>query len=70
MNSIKYVEHTINIFDLDIFKSKSIRTFEMVYLAEEALGDKLKLYKTENNPDEYIVDTQKGEDSICRSRLV
>ena len=70
MNSIKYVEHAINIFDLEIFKTKSIRTFEMVYLAEGTFGDKLKLYKEEKAPNEYFVDTKKGEDSVCRSRIV
>ena len=70
MNSIKYLEHTLNIFDLDIFKQKDIRKLEMVYLAEGIFGEKLKLYKQENNPDEFLIDTKRGEESICRSRII
>jgi acyl-ACP thioesterase len=70
MNSIKYLEHTLNIFDLDIFKQKDICKLEMVYLAEGIFGEKLKLYKQEVNPDEFLIDTKRGEESICRSRIV
>ena len=70
MNSIKYMEHTLNVFDLDIFKQKNIRKFEMVYLAEGKFGDKLKLYKKEINSREFLIDTKKEAESICRSRIV
>ena len=70
MNSIKYMEHTINVFDLEIFRQKNIHKFEMVYLAEGVFGDKLKLYKQEINPYEFLIDTKKGDESICRSRIV
>ena len=70
MNSIKYMEHSLNIFDLNIFKQKDICRFEMVYLAEGVFGEKLKLYKQEINPDEFLIDTKKGEESICRSRII
>ncbi len=70
MNSIKYIEHTLNVFDLDIFKQKNISKFEMVYLAEGSFGDKLKLYKEETSPEEFLVDTKKEGESICRSRIL
>ena len=70
MNSIKYMEHTLNIFDLEIFKQKNIRKFEMVYLAEGIFGEKLKLYKQEINSNEFLIDTKRGDESICRSRII
>ncbi len=70
MNSIKYIEHTINAFDLEVFKEKVIRKFEIVYLAEGSFGDKLKLYKEGINQNEYLVDTKKEGESICRSRII
>jgi Acyl-ACP thioesterase len=70
MNSIKYIEHTLNIFDLDMFKKNIIRKFEIVYLSEANFGSKLKLYKEEINSKEYLIDTKKDKDSICRSRIV
>ncbi|MCL1938927.1 MAG: thioesterase [Candidatus Azobacteroides sp.] len=70
MNSVKYIEHIINVFDLNMFKEKFIQKLEIVYLAEGNFGDKLKLYKREISPDEYLIDTKKGKESICRSRII
>lgn len=69
MNSIKYIEHVINIFDLDMFKNNRIHKFEIVYLAEGGFGDKLKLYRLDSTNGECLVDTKRGEESICRSRI-
>ena len=70
MNSLKYIEHAINIFDLNLFKEKFIHKFEIVFLAEGMFGDKLKLYKQNLSENEYLIDTKKGEESICRSRII
>lgn len=70
MNSIKYIEHIINVFDLDMFKNKMIRKFEIVYLAEGSFGQKLKLFQSQPSEKEYIIDTKREEESICRSRII
>jgi acyl-ACP thioesterase len=70
MNSVKYIEHAVNTFDLDMFKEKIIHKFEIVFLAEGMFGDKLKLYKQNLSENEYIIDTKKGEESICRCRII
>ena len=69
-NSAKYIEHTIDVFDLDFFKEKFIRKFEIVFLAEGMFNDKLKLYMQNSTENEYLIDTKKGEESVCRSRIV
>ena len=70
MNSLKYIEHSINIFDLNVFKEKFIQKFEIVFLAEGMFGDKLKLYMQSLSENEYIIDTKKGDESICRCRII
>jgi len=70
MSSIKYIEHIIDVFDLDMFKEKFIHKFDIVYLAEGRFGDKLKLYRQSISENEYIIDTKKDNNSICRSRIV
>jgi len=70
MNSIKYIEHAINVFDLNKFKEKFIHKFEIVFLAEGMFGDKLKLYVQNLSEDEYLIDTKKGEESVCRIRII
>ena len=70
MNSAKYIEHAINTFDLDIFREKFIHKFEIVFLAEGMFSDKLKLYKHNLSENEYIIDTKKGDESVCRIRII
>ncbi|MDR2843431.1 MAG: acyl-[acyl-carrier-protein] thioesterase [Candidatus Symbiothrix sp.] len=70
MNSIKYIEHALNIFDLSVFKEKYISRFEIVYLMEGVFGDELNLYKQDITGNESIIDTKKGEESVCRCRIV
>jgi acyl-ACP thioesterase len=70
MNAVKYIEHAINIFDLNMFKEKLIHKFDIVYLAEGLFGDKIKLYKQSLSENEHIIDTKKGEESVCRSRII
>jgi acyl-ACP thioesterase len=69
MNSAKYIEHAVNTFDLNMFKEKFIHKFEIVFLAEGMFGDKLKLYKQSFSENEYTIDTKKGDESVCRSRI-
>jgi acyl-ACP thioesterase len=69
MNSVKYIEHVINVFDLSVFREKQIHRFEIVYLQEGIFGNKLKLYKAQISESECLVDTKKGQESICRSRI-
>ena len=70
VSSTKYIEHVTNIFDLNIFRKKFIHKFEIVFLVEGMFGDKLKLYVQNLSENEYIIDTKKGEESICRSRII
>jgi acyl-ACP thioesterase len=70
MNSIKYIEHIVNVFDLARFRDKIIHRFDIIYLAEGVFGDKLKLYKRNVSEDESLIDTRRGEESVCRSRII
>lgn len=69
MNSIKYIEHTIDTFEQEMFRKGSIGSFEIAYLAEGAFGDLLEVYREETAPGEFLVDTKKGEQSICRCKI-
>lgn len=70
MNSVKYIEHTLNVFGLELFDHKRISRFDMVYLQEGHFGEKLKIYVSPQKGDEYIIDTKKNNESICRARIV
>ncbi|MDR2496155.1 MAG: acyl-[acyl-carrier-protein] thioesterase [Tannerellaceae bacterium] len=70
MNSIKYIEHVVNLFDMEMFRNSQIRKFDITYLAEGMFGDRLELFMQAAGASEYLVDTRKGSDSLCRSRII
>jgi acyl-ACP thioesterase len=70
MNSIKYIEHIVDVFGLTQFREKMIHRFDIIFLAEGIFGDKLKLYKRDISGDESLIDTRRGEESVCRGRII
>lgn len=45
VNSIRYIEHILDLFPIDLYKSKRIQRFEMAYVAESYYGDELSFLK-------------------------
>lgn len=50
INSVKYIEHVLDLFDLDYYKTHFLQRFEIAYVAESHQGDLLNFYleKVEN----------------------
>lgn len=70
-NSIKYIEHILNLFDLDFFRRKEIHRFEINYLAEGRYGMELSLHKKELAPDRYVASVCDPEGkAVCRAAVV
>lgn len=73
VNSIKYIEHVLDIFPLPYYKEYLLYRFEIAYVAESYYGDILKLYKEEIGENEYEVRISKvaGDDEVecCRVSL-
>ena len=51
INSVKYIEHVLDLFDLDYYKTHFLQRFEIAYVAESHQGDLLNFYleKVEND---------------------
>ena len=76
VNSIKYIEHVLDLFSKDWYAAHTIRRFEMAYVAESYFGDVLSFFREENEDGTYDVDVRKnvgGEtpdgEAVCRSKL-
>lgn len=70
LNSIKYMEHLLNLFGIDMYKEKEIRRFEIAYQAEGKYGMKLSLYKKETALNNYVTSICDEEGKvICRARI-
>lgn len=71
VNSIKYIEHILDLFPIEIFKEKRIKRFEMAYVAESYYGDVLSFYKEEVNENTYDIEVKKnGKEIVCRSKVI
>ncbi|MDR0575493.1 MAG: acyl-[acyl-carrier-protein] thioesterase [Tannerella sp.] len=66
-NSIKYMEHLLDLFELDLFREKEVRRFEISYLSEGRYGMPLTLHKKETEPDKYQMAICFEEKAICRA---
>ena len=76
INSVKYIEHVLDLWDLDWYREHTIKRFEIAYVAEAHAGDRLSLYKEQTGEQEYCVrivktDVATGEEiETCRSKVV
>ncbi len=71
VNSVKYIEHILDTFGLEIFREKCIHRFEMAYVAESYYGDTLSFYRTQVSENEFDVEVKKNNAEVCvRSKII
>ena len=71
VNSIKYIEHILDLFPMETFKDKQIKRFEMVYVAESYYGDTLLFYKEEKEDGSIDIEVRKASNEVVvRSKVV
>ena len=70
INSVKYIEHVLDLWDIDWYREHAIKRFEIAYVAEAHQGDRLSFYKEQIAEKEYCVRICK-EDNVetCRSKV-
>lgn len=66
-NSIKYMEHLLDLFEPDVFRKKEISRFEIAYLSEGLYGMPLTLHKKEIDPNRYSLAICHEEKPICKA---
>ena len=54
INSVKYIEHILDLFDLDYYKTHFLQRFEIAYVAESHQGDQLHFYLEETGETEKM----------------
>jgi acyl-ACP thioesterase len=71
VNSIRYIEHILDLFPIERYKRQRIRRFEMAYVAESYYGDELTFMVDEVGTNELNVEVVKnGEEVVCRSKIL
>jgi acyl-ACP thioesterase len=69
LNSMKYIEHFIDLFDLDLFKEKEIRRFEINYISEVRYGSSINLVKKEEQENVFILEMKDDDTIVSASRV-
>lgn len=70
VNSIRYIEHILDLFPIEVYRAKRIRRFEMAYVAESYCGDELSFFMDDAGEDVYQVEVRKnGGEVVCRSKV-
>ena len=68
---VRYIEHIMDLFPIEMYKEKRIRRFEMAYVAESYYGDELTLYKDELGDGAFDIEVKKnGSEVVCRSKVI
>lgn len=69
LNSIKYMEHLLDMFDIGMFREKSVSRFEIAYQSEGKYGMHLDLHVAESNSGKYDMAICHEGRSICRAAV-
>lgn len=55
INSVKYIEHILDLFDINYYETHWLKRIEIAYVAESHQGDKLCFYQEQVGDDEYCI---------------
>ena len=70
INSVKYIEHVLDLWSIDWYKEHRIQRFEIAYVAESHAGDKLSFYREETGENEFCVRIVRTDGTeCCRSKV-
>ena len=64
VNSVKYIEHALNLFPLEMFREKNLRRFEVAYVAESYYGDTVCFYREQVGEGEYDIEIKKNDTEV------
>src|SRR5574344_409494 len=71
VNSIKYIEHVLDLFTIEQFRQRQVKRFEVAYVAESYYGDTLSFYEESKNENEYDIEIIKNDtETVVRSKII
>ena len=75
INSIKYIEHILDLFPIERFKRQRLQRFEIAYKSESYIGDRLSFYEQVVDENETDIEVRKNvtEDNagevVCQAKV-
>ena len=70
INSIKYIEHILDLFQKEKYVSQHVRRFEIAYKAEAYMGDKLSFYQQGDAENIFEIEVKKNDsETVCQAKI-
>ncbi|MDR1672898.1 MAG: acyl-[acyl-carrier-protein] thioesterase [Bacteroidales bacterium] len=69
LNSMKYIEHFVNTFPLEMFRTKNIRRFEICFMSEGRYDARLDIFRRKESEDTFILEMRNVEKIISSARV-
>lgn len=70
LNSMKYIEHLVDVFDIEMFKEKEIRRLDINYLSEGRYGTTVNIIRQEIKNSEFLLEMQASGTTICSAKTI
>ena len=71
INSVKYIEHVLDLWPLDWYRDHDVHRFEIAYVAEAHAGDQLSFYREQTVDNEFCVRIVRQDGTeCCRSKIL
>jgi len=71
INSVKYIEHILDLWTLDDYRQHPIHRMEIAYVAECHAGDQLWFYREKTGDNEYCIRIMRNnETEVVRSKII
>ena len=64
VNSVKYIEHVLDLFSVSWYHEHLLRRFDIAYVAEAHQGDSLHFYMEKSEPLEFCIRITKSAPSV------
>ena len=71
INSVKYIEHVLDLWDMEWYRTHQIKRFEIAYVAEAHAGDQLSFYMEKEELSTFNIRIVRSDGTeCCRSKVV
>lgn len=70
LNSMKYIEHFVDVFDIEMFRDKDISRIEINYISEGRYGTKIDILQRQEADSTFILEMKDADASICSTRVI
>lgn len=69
LNSMKYIEHFVDVFPLSMYQQKEIKQFEINYIKEGQYASALDIVEKEETDSVFVLEMKECDKSICLARV-